>query len=104
MRAAASGAGAGGCRPARAHRADARALTAPRRRAPARAHRHQVRHKEMRTKVLGIQKLTYLYMLGYDISWASFNVIEGARDKTPTARRRARARRSAAAVRTRPRG
>jgi len=31
----------------------------------------------MRTKVLGIQKLTYLYMLGYDISWASFNVIEG---------------------------
>ena len=38
--------------------------------------RAEVRQSDMRSKVTGVQKLTYLYMLGYDISWAAFHVVE----------------------------
>ncbi|EGG24223.1 delta adaptin [Cavenderia fasciculata] len=31
---------------------------------------------DMSKKALAIQKLTYITMLGYDISWASFNIVE----------------------------
>ena len=30
----------------------------------------------MRTKALALEKLTYLHMLGYDMSWAAFHVVE----------------------------
>jgi AP-3 complex subunit delta-1 len=31
---------------------------------------------DMRLKTLAVQKITYLQMLGYDVSWAAFHVVE----------------------------
>ncbi|KAI0050601.1 Ap3d1 protein [Auriscalpium vulgare] len=38
--------------------------------------RKEIRSKDMELKAGAILKLTYLDMLGYDMSWASFNVVE----------------------------
>ena len=38
--------------------------------------RHQVKSTDVRTKALALEKLTYLHMLGYDMSWAAFHVVE----------------------------
>ncbi|KAF9515066.1 hypothetical protein BS47DRAFT_1372168 [Hydnum rufescens UP504] len=38
--------------------------------------RSEVRSKDMELKAAAILKLTYLDMLGYDMSWASFHVVE----------------------------
>ncbi|KZP28905.1 Adaptor protein complex AP-3 delta subunit [Athelia psychrophila] len=38
--------------------------------------RREVRSKDMQLKAGAVLKLTYLEMLGYDMSWASFNVLE----------------------------
>ena len=38
--------------------------------------RNELKQDNMSLKALGAAKLTYLQMLGYDISWASFNLIE----------------------------
>ncbi|CAL1694631.1 unnamed protein product [Somion occarium] len=38
--------------------------------------RNEVRSKDMELKAAAVLKLTYLDMLGYDMSWASFNVVE----------------------------
>ena len=31
---------------------------------------------DVRTKALAIEKMSYLHMLGYDMSWAAFHVVE----------------------------
>lgn len=36
----------------------------------------QVKSTDVRTKALALEKLTYLHMLGYDMSWAAFHVVE----------------------------
>ncbi|KAH9849199.1 Ap3d1 protein [Lenzites betulinus] len=38
--------------------------------------RTEIKSKDMEIKAAAVLKLTYLHMLGYDMSWASFNVIE----------------------------
>ncbi|THH19000.1 hypothetical protein EW146_g2089 [Bondarzewia mesenterica] len=38
--------------------------------------RHEIRDKDMELKAGAVLKLTYLQMLGYDMSWASFHVVE----------------------------
>ncbi|KAI0828832.1 Ap3d1 protein [Trametes gibbosa] len=38
--------------------------------------RNEIKSKDMEIKAAAVLKLTYLHMLGYDMSWASFNVIE----------------------------
>jgi len=40
-----------------------------------------------RAKTIAIQKLTYLHMMGYDMSWASFNVVEVMSYATFTSKR-----------------
>jgi AP-3 complex subunit delta-1 len=35
-----------------------------------------VKSTDVRTKALALEKLTYLHMLGYDMSWAAFHVVE----------------------------
>ena len=44
---------------------------------------------DLRTKALALEKLAYLHMLGYDMSWAAFHVVEarrrGARGVAPPA-------------------
>eukprot|EP01080_Neovahlkampfia_damariscottae_P011638 gene11638-4879_t len=36
----------------------------------------EVKSKDMNVKVAALQKLTYLHMIGYDMSWASFHIVE----------------------------
>ena len=38
--------------------------------------KHELRHSNIGVKTNAVAKLTYLQMLGYDISWAGFNIIE----------------------------
>eukprot|EP00095_Tigriopus_kingsejongensis_P012727 snap_masked-scaffold43_size480169-processed-gene-2.9 protein:Tk12727 transcript:snap_masked-scaffold43_size480169-processed-gene-2.9-mRNA-1 annotation:"ap-3 complex subunit delta-1-like isoform x3" len=38
--------------------------------------KQELRHPQLSVKTNAVAKLTYLQMLGYDISWAGFNVIE----------------------------
>ncbi|KAI0354633.1 Ap3d1 protein [Trametes cingulata] len=38
--------------------------------------RQEIRSKDMEIKAAAVLKLTYLHMLGYDMSWASFHVVE----------------------------
>ncbi|KAI9060492.1 Adaptor protein complex AP-3 delta subunit [Trametes sanguinea] len=38
--------------------------------------RHEIKSKDMEIKAAAVLKLTYLHMLGYDMSWASFHVVE----------------------------
>ncbi|KAM5535884.1 hypothetical protein V8D89_010502 [Ganoderma adspersum] len=38
--------------------------------------RKEIRDKDMEIKAAAILKLTYLHMLGYDMNWASFHVVE----------------------------
>ncbi|KAF9011132.1 Ap3d1 protein [Cyathus striatus] len=38
--------------------------------------RHEIKSDEMELKAAAVLKLTYLDMLGYDMSWASFHVVE----------------------------
>ncbi|XP_043205811.1 AP-3 complex subunit delta-1-like isoform X2 [Amphibalanus amphitrite] len=38
--------------------------------------KQELRQDNMAVKVNAVQKLTYIQMLGYDISWASFNIVE----------------------------
>ncbi|KAI0334057.1 Ap3d1 protein [Cubamyces sp. BRFM 1775] len=38
--------------------------------------RQEIKSKDMEIKAAAILKLTYLHMLGYDMSWASFHVVE----------------------------
>lgn len=38
--------------------------------------RHEVKSQDLNIKTMAILKLTYLVMFGYDMSWASFNIIE----------------------------
>ncbi|CDO73429.1 hypothetical protein BN946_scf185013.g63 [Trametes cinnabarina] len=38
--------------------------------------RNEIKHKDMEIKAAAVLKLTYLHMLGYDMSWASFHVVE----------------------------
>ncbi|KAG4301092.1 hypothetical protein PCK1_002791 [Pneumocystis canis] len=38
--------------------------------------RHEVNSQDLKIKTMAVLKLTYLTMFGYDLSWASFNVIE----------------------------
>ncbi|KAJ1861396.1 AP-3 complex subunit delta [Coemansia sp. RSA 989] len=37
---------------------------------------HEVQQSDMRQKSVAVDKLNYLHMLGYDMNWASFNVVE----------------------------
>ncbi|KAI6037468.1 armadillo-type protein [Pisolithus microcarpus] len=39
--------------------------------------RKEVESKDMELKAGAVMKLTYLNMLGYDMNWASFHIIEG---------------------------
>ena len=36
----------------------------------------QVKSTDLRTKALALEKMAYLHMLGYDMSWAAFHVVE----------------------------
>lgn len=36
----------------------------------------QVKSTDIRTKAIAIEKLCYLHMLGYDMGWASFHIVE----------------------------
>lgn len=38
--------------------------------------RHEIKSKDMELKAGAVMKLTYLDMLGYDMNWASFHIIE----------------------------
>jgi len=38
--------------------------------------RQELKHKEVMVKVIAVSKMTYLYMLGHDMDFAAFNVIE----------------------------
>ncbi|KAI1793066.1 Adaptor protein complex AP-3 delta subunit [Ganoderma leucocontextum] len=38
--------------------------------------RKEIKNKDMEIKAAAILKLTYLHMLGYDMNWASFHVVE----------------------------
>ena len=38
---------------------------------------------DLRTKALALEKMAYLHMLGYDMAWAAFHVVE-ARAPKPT--------------------
>ncbi|TFK42007.1 Ap3d1 protein [Crucibulum laeve] len=38
--------------------------------------RHEIKTEDMELKAAAVLKLTYLEMLGYDMSWASFHVVE----------------------------
>ncbi|KAI0778814.1 Ap3d1 protein [Trametes elegans] len=38
--------------------------------------RREIKSKDMEIKAAAVLKLTYLHMLGYDMSWASFHVVE----------------------------
>ncbi|OJT09578.1 AP-3 complex subunit delta-1 [Trametes pubescens] len=38
--------------------------------------RNEIKSKDMEIKAAAVLKLTYLHMLGYDMSWASFHVVE----------------------------
>lgn len=38
--------------------------------------KEEIKQEDHTTKSSAVQKLTYLQMLGYDISWSSFNIIE----------------------------
>ena len=40
----------------------------------------QVKSTDLRTKALALEKMAYLHMLGYDMSWAAFHVVEARPD------------------------
>lgn len=43
--------------------------------------KQELRQHNLSVKTNAVAKLTYLQMLGYDISWAGFNIIEVRREK-----------------------
>ena len=46
--------------------------------------KQELRQYNLSVKANAVAKLNYLQMLGYDISWAGFNVIEVRKDNTKT--------------------
>jgi len=49
--------------------------------------KEELRLTNKKVKMIAVQKLTYLHMLGYDTSWAAFNIIEVMSQPTFTAKR-----------------
>jgi len=49
--------------------------------------KEELRLTNKKIKMVAVQKLTYLHMLGYDTSWAAFNIIEVMSQPTFTAKR-----------------
>jgi AP-3 complex subunit delta-1 len=47
----------------------------------------QVKSTDLRTKALALEKMAYLHMLGYDMSWAAFHVVEARGVATSSAAR-----------------
>lgn len=37
---------------------------------------------DLRTKALALEKMAYLHMLGYDMAWAAFHVVEARSERT----------------------
>ena len=49
--------------------------------------KEEIKTNDAQKKMVAVQKLTYLHMLGYDMSWASFYIIEVMSQPKYTAKR-----------------